>query len=151
MGIFSKKKPFFSSEDNEKIVSAIRACEKRTSGEIRVFIESRNPLVDPLERAADVFLGLKMENTHFRNAVLLYVTHKDHEVALFGDEGIHKAVGKEYWEEEVKHMLSYFKDNHLADGIMHCVLHVGDTLSEKFPYVAVDDKNELPDKIVFGH
>ncbi len=153
MGVFSflsKKQNFFSEEENQRIVAAIRACETRTSGEIRVYIESKNPLVDPLERAAEVFLGLKMQNTLHRNAVLLYIAHKHHEVALIGDVGIHEAVGKKYWEDEIAEMLHYFKDNHLADGIEHCVRHIGDTLHEKFPYIPTEDKNELPDDIVFG-
>ncbi len=153
MGVFSflsKKQNFFSEEENQRIVAAIRACETRTSGEIRVYIESKNPLVDPLERAAEVFLGLKMQNTLHRNAVLLYIAHKHHEVALIGDEGIYAAVGKKYWEDEIAEMLRYFKDNHLADGIEHCVRHIGDTLHEKFPYIPTEDKNELPDDIVFG-
>lgn len=153
MGVFSflsNKQNFFSEEENQRIVAAIRSCENRTSGEIRVYIESKNPLVDTLERAGEVFYGLKMEQTHFRNAVLLYIAHKHHEVALFADEGIYKAVGKDYWENEIQEMLVYFKDNHLADGIEHCIRHIGDTLQEKFPYIPSEDKNELPDEIVFG-
>lgn len=147
---FSRKKDFFTTEENEQIVAAIRSCENRTSGEIRIYVESRNALVDPLERAAEIFLNLKMQQTHHRNAVLLYIAIKDHEVALFGDEGIHNAVGTAFWNEEVAHMLGFFRENKLADGIVHCVRHVGEVLSEKFPYIPTEDKNELPDEIVFG-
>ena len=38
---FSRKKPFFSPEENEKIVQSIQEAERQTSGEIRIFIESR--------------------------------------------------------------------------------------------------------------
>ncbi len=145
-----KRKEFFTTDENERVIAAIRSCENRTSGEIRVYVESRNALVDPLERAAEVFVGLKMQLTHHRNAVLLYIAVKDKEVALFGDQGIHEMVGTAFWNEEVKHMLQYFKDNKLAEGIEHCVRHVGEVLSEKFPYIPTEDKNELPDEIVFG-
>jgi uncharacterized membrane protein len=148
---FTKKKTaFFSPEDNEKIVAAIRSCEQRTSGEIRVYIETRNPYMEPLDRATELFANLRMYETLHRNAVLLYIAVKDKEVALFGDSGIHEQVGKQYWDEEVKIMLQYFRDNHLAEGIVHCVRHVGETLSEKFPYISTEDKNELPDEIIFG-
>ena len=63
MGIFSffkKNKTFFSPQQMEKIVEAIRNAERQTSGEIRVFVESRNPLVNVLERAAEIFFKLKM-------------------------------------------------------------------------------------------
>ena len=153
MGIFSifkKKDDFFSVEEQSRIVGAIRNSEKRTSGEVRVYIESKNPLVDPLERAALIFFKLKMEETDHRNAVLLYIATKHRELALFGDKGIHEKVGTEYWEKQVQDMLQNFKDNDLVDGIVKCITHVGETLCEKFPYISTEDKNELPDDIVFG-
>lgn len=152
MGIFPffKKKAFFSDPDQARILEAIRIAEKETSGEIRIYIESRNPLVDPLERAAEIFLQLKMENTAHRNAVLLYIAMKDHELALFGDEGIHKKVGSEYWKIAVKNMIAEFANQHIAQGIEQCILQIGQTLKETFPYEATTDKNELPDDIVFG-
>ena len=153
MGIFSifkKKEGFFSAEEQSRIVGAIRNSEKRTSGEIRVYIEPKNALVDPLERAALIFFKLKMEETDHRNAVLLYIATKHRELALFGDKGIHEQVGSAYWEKEVQEMLQNFKDNNLVDGIVNCITHIGETLCEKFPYIASEDKNELPDDIIFG-
>lgn len=145
-----KKKELFTVEENERIVSAIREAEKRTSGEIRVFIESKNPLVNPLERAALIFTRLKMEETDHRNAVLLYIATKHKELALYGDKGIHEQVGSAYWDNEVQLMLKHFRQDDLASGITDCIKHVGETLHEKFPYVPSEDKNELPDEIIFG-
>mgnify|MGYP000866140056 CR=1 FL=1 len=145
------KKALLTPQENGRIVEAIRSCEKTTSGEIRVFMESRNPLVNTLERAAHIFHQLKMQETHHRNGVLLYVAVKDREVALYGDEGIHQAVGAAFWDAEVKKMLDSFRGHHITDGIVQCVLDVGQVLKEKFPYISTEDKNELPDEIVFGH
>lgn len=150
MSIFSKKKQFFTAEENDLIVAAIRSCENQTSGEIRVYVESTNIYVDPLDRAIEVFANLKMQLTASRNAVLLYIAVKHKQVALFGDQGIHEQVGSEFWNKEVQQMLEYFRNNKLADGIVQCVSHVGQVLSEKFPYDPKEDKNELPDEIVFG-
>ena len=152
MGFFPlfKKKDLFTVEENERIVGAIRNSEKRTSGEIRVYIELKNPLVDPLERAALIFYKLKMEKTDHRNAVLLYISTKHKELALFGDTGIHEKVGTIYWEKQVQVLLQNFKDNNLVDGIANCIINIGETLCEKFPYIATEDKNELPDEIIFG-
>lgn len=146
-----KKKGLLTEQENARIVEAIRSCEKTTSGEIRVYMESRNPLVNTLERAAHIFHHLKMHETHHRNAVLLYVAVKDREVALYGDEGIHKTVGSAFWDMEVKKMLGTFRGHHIADGIVQCVLDVGQVLKDKFPYMPTEDKNELPDEIIFGH
>ncbi|MBC7687689.1 MAG: TPM domain-containing protein [Aquabacterium sp.] len=152
MGIlpFFKKIPFFSATEQAQIVEAIRIAELATSGEVRIYVESRNPFMDPLERAAEIFFKLKMQNTAHRNGVLLYVAMKDHELALFGDEGIHNKVGTEYWKAAVQNMLAQFVSQNIATGIEQCILQIGQTLKETFPYEADTDKNELPDEIVFG-
>ncbi len=131
-------------------MEAIRIAEKETSGEVRLYVESRNRFVDPLDRAAEIFIQLKMANTADRNAVLLYIAMKDHQLALFGDEGIHREVGAAYWNEAVERMLLRFKSQPVSIGIEQCILEIGQTLKEKFPYNASTDKNELPDDIVFG-
>jgi uncharacterized membrane protein len=152
VGIFPlfKKKEFFTAEQKGRIVEAIRIAERETSGEIRFYVESKNPFMDPIDRAGEIFFQLKMQNTQHRNAVLLYIAMKDHEVALFGDEGIYKMVGKEYWDKAVTNMIAKFKGEHIVDGIEQCISQIGQTLKQTFPYEATTDKNELPDDLVFG-
>lgn len=152
MGIFSffKKRVFFSAADNAQIVEAIRLAEKQTSGEIRIYVESKNAYVDPIDRAAEVFFKLKMQKTEHRNAVLFYIAMDHKQLAIFADEGIYQKAGAEYWNHAVKVMISKFRKENISDGIEECVRMIGDTLKEKFPYDAVTDKNELPDDIVFG-
>ena len=154
MGVFSffQKKPrqFFSAEENRQIVEAIRQAEKQTSGEVRIFVESKNPFVEPLDRAKEIFFKLKMQETDHRNGVLLYLAMDHHELALFADQGIYEKAGAEYWNNEVKQMIAGFTSDNIGDSIERCILHVGQTLKEKFPYEATTDKNELPDDIVFG-
>jgi uncharacterized membrane protein len=139
----------FNPEQEERIVAAIRAAELRTSGEIRVFIESRCRFVDPVDRAAELFYGLKMEKTEDRNGVILYVAMKDHQLAIFGDEGIHKIVGTEFWNKEVQKILQEFNAAHYVEGIIEIIHDIGEVLVKHFPYEQ-EDKNELPDNIVFG-
>ena len=147
---FLQKKKLLSDADNNQIVEAIQATEQRTSGEIRVYIESRNPLVSTLERTQAIFFQMQMHQTRQRNAVLVYVAIKDKEVAIFGDQGIHQQVGTEFWNQQVAQMIHFFKENGLANGITQCVNEVGNVLVEKFPFMEGTDKNELPDSIVFG-
>ncbi len=152
MGIFPlfKKKDFFSAKEKEQIVQSIGLAEKETSGEIRIFVESKNPFMDPIDRAGEIFFKLKMQETEHRNAVLLYIATKHQELALFADEGIYKEVGADYWNNAVKNMIAHFSKDNIAHGIEQCVHEIGETLKEKFPYSATDDVNELPDDIVFG-
>jgi uncharacterized membrane protein len=154
MGIFPffKKKPreFFPADENRQIVEAIQKAERETSGEIRIYVESKNPFVDPLDRAREIFFKLKMEETQHRNAVLFYIAMDHKELALFADEGIYQKVGAQYWNDAVKNMIAGFTKHSISDGIEMCVQQIGKTLKEKFPFEATTDKNELPDEIVFG-
>ncbi len=147
---WQKKKEFFTVDEKEEIVKNIRSAEERTSGEIRIFVESRCRFVDPLDRAKEIFFQLAMDKTDQRNGTLLYVAVKDHQVAVFGDEGIHQKVGQKYWEDEVNKMLLCFKSEHLAEGISECIKDIGDALYSHFPYNKNTDKNELPDEMIFG-
>ena len=148
---WQKKKEFFSEEEKARLVSAIQQAEQRTSGEVRVFVESRCRFVDPLDRAKEIFLQLRMDQTAERNATLIYIAFEDHQLAILGDEGIHQRVGQEYWEKEVSKMISEFQSEHIVDGICQVVLDIGEALQHFFPFDRETDKNELPDDIVFGH
>ena len=103
-------------------MEAIRKAEQRTSGEVRVFVESPLPFCRcAVDRAVEIFTELEMHKTEERNGTLVYVAVKDKQAAVFGDEGIHQKVGQKYWEDEVNKMLLYFKHAHLAEGIMQCI------------------------------
>ncbi len=145
-----KKKEFFSQEEKEKIIAAIRHAEECTSGEVRVFVESRCRFIEPLDRAMEIFSELKMKNTKYQNAVLVYVAIKDRQLAIYGDSGIIAKTGDQYWKDEVNKMISEFNQQHYADGIAHCVEDIGQALQTYFPYDIETDKNELPDEIIFG-
>jgi len=149
MSLF-KKKGFFSKEENEKIVQSIRDAEECTSGEVRIFVESKCKFIDPLDRAMEIFAELKMENTEDRNAVLLYVALKDRRLAVYADKGIHEKVGDQFWQEVVKTILAHFNKENYADGISLCIKEIGEALQQNFPYNKDTDKNELPDEIIFG-
>ena len=145
-----RKKEFFSKEESELIVDAIRSAEKQTSGEVRLFVERRCKFVDPLDRAAEIFFALKMEQTEQRNGVLVYVATKDRQLAIFGDKGIHEKVGDRFWQAEVRKMISHFNADNYAQGISKVIADIGEALHSHFPYAGEKDKNELPDDIVFG-
>jgi uncharacterized membrane protein len=149
MSLF-KRKEFFTEEERQSIVDAVRAAEQRTSGEVRVFVESRCRYVNAIDRAVEIFEHLQMQKTELRNATLVYVAIKDRQLAVFGDEGIHQKVGNEYWANEVVKMISAFNRDNIAEGIRQCVLNIGEALATHFPYDRNTDKNELPDDIIFG-
>jgi uncharacterized membrane protein len=145
-----KKKPLLDDAHQQRIVAAIQSAEKCTSGEIRVYVERHCRYVDPLDRAAEVFAALKMENTKARNCVLVYVALKDRQLAIFGDRGIHQKVGQEFWNQQVRNILGHFNKADYAGGIATVVTDIGHALETHFPYDRSTDTNELPDDIVFG-
>jgi uncharacterized membrane protein len=145
-----RRKEFFTDEEKQSIVDAIQSAEQRTSGEVRVFVESRCRYVNAIDRAVEIFENLHMEKTELRNATLVYVAIKDHQLAVYGDAGIHQKVGDEYWANEVMKMIKAFNRDNIADGIRQCVLNIGEALATHFPYDKSTDKNELPDDIIFG-
>ena len=147
---FFKRKPFFTAEEQQLIVDAIQDAERMTSGEVRVFVESRCSYMNAIDRATELFFKLEMDETDDRNAVLVYVAMKDKQLAVFGDEGIHKKVGNNYWNEEVEKMIKNFNKNNYAEGIKEVVIDIGEALTKHFPYNNDTDKNELPDEILFG-
>lgn len=147
---WQRKNEFFTAEEKQLIVEAVRNAERRTSGEVRVFIESRCPYMDAIDRAEQIFLKLQMQKTADRNAVIIYAALKDHQLAIYGDAGIHNKVGQQYWDREVQQMISSFNRDNYAEGIRQCVIDVGEALHTHFPFDNDTDKNELPDEVVFG-
>ena len=145
-----RKKDFFTPEQRDGIIAAIRDAEKQTSGEIRIYVESRCRFIDPVDRASEIFTGLKMDQTRERNGVLIYLAMKDRQAAILGDKGIDQKVGAAFWAAEVIKMLLHFRDHEYADGIIQIIADIGRALKTNFPYSRDTDKNELPDDLVFG-
>jgi uncharacterized membrane protein len=147
------KKPetvkFLSIREKEEIVNAIQEAERKTSGEIRVFIEKKCSYVDPLDRAVEVFGRLSMEKTVHHNAVLIYIAYKDRQMAVYGDRGIHEKLGNEFWSATITDILANFKNGNMFNGLKLGISSLGEALLHHFPYHN-EDKNELPDNIVFG-
>lgn len=151
MGFFKNKKQLFSGEEISSMVAAIKSAEMQTSGELRVFIESCCKYVDAIDRAKQIFSNLEMQKTEQRNAVLFYMAVKDKQLAIFADEGIHKAVGTEFWRKSVADAISNIAEENVVPGVVKAIEQIGSALKEHFPYDKEVDRNELPDEIVFGN
>ena len=147
---WQKHKAFFNSDQQSRIVEAIQTAEQQTSGEVRVFVESKCSYMDALDRAKEIFFNLQMNKTALRNAVLFYIAVGDRQTAIFADEGIHQKTGDDFWQNTVETMLQQFSQRQLVDGLIQSVLQIGASLQQHFPYDKDTDKNELPDDIVFG-
>ena len=143
-----KKKQFFDETEERQIMSAIQKAEKASSGEIRVYVESE--CADSVEqRTIAIFKKLKMYRTHERNGVLIYIAMDSRKFAIFGDEGIHKKMGFNFWTNEAATLKTFLSTEQIVEGICQVIIDIGEVLKVHFPH-ASDDRNELPDKPVYG-
>ena len=123
----------------------IRKAEDRTSGEIRVHLDCCSRGM-PVEKAKRVFQHLGMTRTKARNGVLIYLATEDRKFAILGDEGIHRVVPENYWEEVKEKMQKHIRDGGICEGVCLGIREIGEKLKTYFP-VEKDDRNELPDSI----
>ncbi len=147
---FTSPKVLLNEAQQTQLLQAIRLAEQQTSGEIRVFLERRCRYMDATDRAAEIFYAQGMQQTAQRNAVLIYLATQDHQVAVWGDQGIHEKLGPHYWQERVQEMLLLFRKEDYLQGLISCVEATGEALRRHFPYDRSTDRNELSDDILFG-
>ncbi|HNQ61918.1 MAG TPA: TPM domain-containing protein [Bacteroidia bacterium] len=138
----------FTEAERLKIVEAIEAAEKETSGEIRLFVESECG-ENVLDRAAYIFRELKMHKTKERNGVLFYLAIDSRQFAILGDAGINSKVNTDFWYEIKMAMQNHFTEGDFVLGLSKGVGMTGEALRKHFPY-SKDDSNELSNEIVFG-
>lgn len=134
---------FFTQEEKDRIVQAIRDAEQKTSGEIRVHLE-RKARGDVMKKAKRLFERLGMTKTKLRNGVLIYFSLADRSFALLGDQGIHEKVGDNFWKEVVSGMGQLFSQEKFSEGLQWGIGRIGEKLRLYFPHHP-DDVNELPD------
>jgi uncharacterized membrane protein len=131
--------------DHERVVAAIGAAEKRTSGEVRVVV-SQEKTAEPVLAAQKQFERLGMTQTAERNGVLIFVAPASHTFAVIGDRGVHEKCGDVFWRELAAAMTERFKRGEFTEALVLGIERAGALLAEHFP-PQPDDRNELPDAV----
>ena len=139
-------KEFISKLDEARIVQAIAGAERKSSGEIRVYISHRRR-TDPLKFARKRVVELRMTQTRHRNAVLIYLVPLTRQFAVVGDAGVHEKCGDTFWQQVSAGMVGLLKQGRFTEAILAAIQMIGDILARHFPRDP-DDRNELPDRIV---
>jgi len=142
-----KASSFFSKEQQAQILASVKEAELKTSGEIRVHIETTIK-GDVLDRAAWLFNKLGMDRTAERNGVLFYLVVEDRKFAIIGDAGINSKVHAGFWDEISETLKKNFKEGKFTEGLSEGIIMAGNQLKTHFPYDK-GDVNELPDEISF--
>jgi uncharacterized membrane protein len=127
-----KPKEFLSRVEHDQIVKAVQQAEKKTSGEIRVFISRHEP-EDALKAAQKHFDELGMHRAKEKNGVLIYVAPRAHKFAVIGDSGVHQRCGDKFWDALAAEMSGHFKRGAFTEGLVHAVNKAGELLAEHFP------------------
>jgi len=144
----SQIEDFLSEKEEGEIVAAIRAAELNTSGEIRVHIE-KSTEGNALDRAKEVFYFLKMDKTSAKNGVLFYLGVEDKKFAILGDKGIDALVEEDFWDSIRDTVITAFKQNDYAGGLIQGITSAGLKLKHYFPFTP-EDVDELPNTISKG-
>jgi uncharacterized membrane protein len=141
-------KEFLENIDEAAVLDAVRAAERATSGEVRVFV-SRRCLRgrDVAERAHREFHRLDMDTTEDRNAVLIYVVPRDRAFAVIGDEAVQTKCGDTFWAETAQLLQADFVEGRFTEGLVKGIGRAGELLARHFPKTDAD-RNELPDGMV---
>lgn len=136
---------FFTKEEKDKIISTIRDAEKKTSGEVRVYLERKSPQ-DLMKRAKEVFEKLGMTRTKRKNGVLLYLCLNKRQFVILGDRGINEKVGKDYWKDVVTRVERHFAQGEFVMGATQGIREIGEKLQTHFPWER-GDTNELSNAV----
>ncbi|HNB82292.1 MAG TPA: TPM domain-containing protein [Chitinophagaceae bacterium] len=147
--LFRKKNPFLSPDDIQQITECIREQEKRSSGEIRLFIEEHCSWIEAGDRARVLFQQLKMTETSQHNALLIYIASADKQFAILGDTAIFQLAPADFWNQQSQALAGTFREGRFKYGICQCIEQCGNLLATYFP-PRENQKNELPDEIIFG-
>ena len=139
-------KEFVHLLDDKAIASAIAETEKRTSGEIRVFVTEK-AVQDAVQEAEKQFVALGMTKTGERNGVLIYFAPKSQNYAVIGDSGVHQRCGQNFWQHITDEMTPLLKAGKFSEAVLLAIREIGEVLAREFPFKA-GDKNELPNQII---
>ena len=140
------QKEFLAVLDQPRIVTAIGAAERETSGEIRIHIQPKAKGGDARYVAERTFERLGMTKTALRNGVLLFIASEERSFVILGDKGIDEKVPPGFWDEIAAKLTIRFRNGDFTDGIVEAVTSAGEQLKAYFPR-ADDDVNELPDDL----
>lgn len=145
-----QQKEFLAQLDQKRIVDAIAAAERMTSGEIRVHVQ---PIVvggDIRPVAERTFERLGMTKTALRNGVLLFIACEEQRFVILGDHGIDEKVPPGFWDDIAAQLTQRFKAGELTDGIVDAIRSAGEQLRAYFPRSDAD-VDELTNDINIEH
>jgi uncharacterized membrane protein len=133
--------------DVRRVEEAVRAAERRTSGEIRVAVARFYFWGDVQRAAGHAFRHLGVWRTRRRNGVLIFVAPRRRRFAIVGDVGICEKAAPTFWRAVADAIAGHFAAGDLTAGLVRGVATVADELAAQFPPDPAGGPNELPDTV----
>lgn len=99
------------------------------------------------DRAVRYFKVGAERRTHGRTGILIYLSLAEHRAEIVADAAIADKVAPEVWGEAMAALIAEIRAGRPGAGMVAAVEQVGTVLAQHFPR-AVDDKNELPDRLI---
>lgn len=139
-------KTFLTSDDEQRLVEAIRRAEQGTRGEIRVCITSRW-IWRPERYVRRLFDRFGMRQTRERNAALILVIPRRRRFVLYGDKGLDQVFAPGLWETLAAAMSDRFHAGDKVGALEAAIAELGQQLASHWPADS-PNPNELPDDLL---
>lgn len=139
---------FLTNAEIASLVEAIRFAEERSTGEIRIHIDTHTERHNA-QKAFEVFQNLEMYKTQERNAVLFHINFDQKYLTIIGDEGIHTKVKQSFWDNLHDETTASFSKGQYFEGLKNAIINTGNELKKHFPLNG-KNLNELPNEITFS-
>lgn len=137
---------FLTTEEEQRVVDAIRQAEAGTRGEIRVCITYRW-VWNPERYARKLFHRFGMQATRERNAALILVFPRRRRFVLFGDEALDAVLAPGLWDSMASAMSERFRRGEKVAALESAVTELGRHLATHWPATG-ENPNELPDDLL---
>jgi uncharacterized membrane protein len=138
---------YLSPEELARVEAKIAAVERLTSAEIKVVLTSSS-WMGIGNKAARLFRRYGLDATAQRNGVLLLIDVKNHELLIYGDQGINENVEPQFWNAIRDAMVAELSRGQLARALLTGIQRIGETLCMLFPAVP-DDNDEISNALLF--
>ena len=138
-------KTILDEHERRELAEVLQAAARRTSAAVKVVI-LRHGWGDIRSKAIQTFRAMGMDRAEARNGVLILVATADREYAIYGDRGIHRLVGQEFWDNVRDVMARSFEESEMGRGLCDAVTLAAGMLEQHFPDAA-GGKVEAPDAV----
>ena len=92
------------------------------------------------------FLEQNLHTTENNLGVLIFICELERQVEILVDHGIAAKIDNSVWQKDVDKLIASIAAGETFEGIMACLVDVGDQLAAEFP--ATKEKSELCNKLV---